>query len=678
MRNTLTITVAVCILLPICVEGQTSQEGKVELQYVEGGGGIISESPGRDSGWVMAGSGPLFNYGEPHYLDMDFMKSASWSVDDEGLATASLRLKSAGAKTISVFFSSLHLVGGAKLLICDKGGQEQSAYTGSMLSKVKGELLTQVIAGEELIIKCKGDSSEVKTSVIHISHLVHGTRDLFGLENGLREDDCLVDVACSGGDEWRDQIRSVVMFLREDGNGCTGVLMNNCSNDYTPYVHIANHCFAGYPSDPDNWVFYFNYEKPGCGTGAASLSQSITGAASVASDYSGDFHLLLLNQSPPASYHPYYAGWDNSGDVPTNGAFIGHPLTLEKKIGLFSSVTSASYPEPGFNKPVWYADIDEGGIEGGSSGSPMFDQNKRMVGHVMDGDVGCSGQRQIIGPKFSSNWEGANAANGLKDWLDPLGYECSPCDGRYPELKVKVKMFLQGPFDMGSGLMSADLAAGSYLPLTEPYTGLSYTHEHDGGGETTTAGVLAASGSAAIVDWVVVELRRATAPYDVFATRSALLRRDGVVADVDGSTDGVTFHDMPTSNYRVAVHHRNHLGVMTDGSYDLVVAEVDFSDAGGPALYGTDAAQVTGGVRCLWMGDVTGDGVVKYTGVGNDRDAILLVIGSNPSNTINGYYSEDTDLDGTVRYAVSPDDHTRILNDVLGGLPTATRDEQLP
>ncbi|MDX9751924.1 MAG: hypothetical protein RBT71_12650, partial [Flavobacteriales bacterium] len=385
MRNTLTVILTVCVLLPVGVQGQASLKGEAGTRYAEEGVGFISVSPLIADESVMVGSGPLFKYGEPRYLDLDFMTTASWVVDVDGLATASLRIKSAGARTLSVFFSSLHLLGDVKLLVCDRNGQQQAVYTASTQFKAKEELLTQVVAGDELVIKCQGNLTEVENSIIHISHLVHGTFDLFGGEKGLRDDDCLVDVACSTGDGWRDQIRSVVMFLREDGNGCTGVLMNNCSNDYTPYVHIANHCFAGPPSDPDNWVFYFNYEKPGCGTGIAPLSQSITGAESIASDYSGDFRLLLLNQSPPASYHPYYVGWDNSGDVPMSGAFIGHPLTLEKKIGLFSSVTSASYPQPGFNKPVWYADIDEGGIEWGSSGSPMLDQNKRMIGHVMDG-----------------------------------------------------------------------------------------------------------------------------------------------------------------------------------------------------------------------------------------------------------------------------------------------------
>lgn len=618
----------------------------------------------------------FFKYGLPQHVDLDFMQAASW-VDVDGIWYGRLVVKCEGATSLNLFFSSLVLTGEATLEVLDSGGVGRGEYDHTAPIGSDGKLQTAVIPGGEVFVEFQGTADERETSVIQVESVVRGTLDLFSKGKDKRDNDCFVDVTCPEGDDWVDQRRSVVMFLHESGNGCTGVLLNNTSGDFTPYVHIANHCFAGPPSDPDNWVFYFNYERPGCGSGVPPMGQSITGARSIASDYAGDFHLLELSQAPPPSYHAYYAGWDRSGDTPTDGAFIGHPLTLEKKIGLYSSVTTGNYPYSGFNKPVWYADIDVGGIQGGSSGSPMFDENKRMVGHAMDGDVGCDGERQLIAPKLASNWEGVNSGNGLKDWLDPQSTNVSDLDGAYPEIRVQVKVLLQGAYDSGSGLMRADLAASSYLPLTEPYTGYGYGHEHTGGGESTTSAVLGATGNGAIVDWVVIELRQETAPYAVFATRSALLRRDGVIAEVDGTTDGIAFANMPTSTYRVAVRHRNHLGIMTAAAYDLATTEVDFSDAGGPALFGTDAAYITGSARCLWMGDANMDGVVKYTGTANDRDAILLSLAGDPIASLTGYYREDVNIDGTVKYTGSGNDRDPILL-VLGSVPTTTKTEQLP
>ena len=493
--------------------------------------------------------------------------------------------------------------------------------------------------------------------------------------------DCFVDVACSLADDWRSQVRSVVFFLREDGGSCTGVLLNNTAEDYTPYVQIANHCYAG---NPANWVYYFNYEKPGCGTGVAPMNQTITGAQLIAADYDGDFSLLQLNSTPPPSYHPYYAGWDNSGNIPSDGAFIGHPITAYppafaavKKIGTWSTAVTGAYP--GHTKPAWVADITQGEIIYGSSGSPMLDANMRVIGAVVDGDIGCDGTRQIIAPKFSENWNGSSSSNRLKDWLDPNHTGASTLNGKNLEIKVKVKLYLQGAYDQISGLMRADLD----VPVTEPYTASGYTHHLNGGGETTTTSVLTAMGNARIVDWVVIELRETTTPYEVVATRSALLRRDGLVAALDGSLTGVLFDDLPAFSYRIAIRHRNHLGVMTNSPHDLLATTItestlDFSTNSGVSLYGTEPTTNSGLIQCLWMGDVTADGTVKYTGSGNDRDPILALLGGNPNSTTSGYFWEDTNLDGIVKYSGVQNDRDPILIVLNSYDSNATRNAQLP
>lgn len=81
----------------------------------------------------------------------------------------------------------------------------------------------------------------------------------------------------------------------------------------------------------------------------------------------------------------------------------------------------------------------------------------------------------------------------------------------------------------------------------------------------------------------------------------------------------------------------------------------------------------------LWCGDVSFDGVVKYTGVGNDRDPIISAIGGTvPTATIIGYHSEDVNLDGTVKYTGANNDRDPILQTIGGTVPTAIRVEQVP
>lgn len=249
-----------------------------------------------------------------------------------------------------------------------------------------------------------------------------------------------------------------------------------------------------------------------------------------------------------------------------------------------------------------------------------------------------------------------------------------------PNAAIRLKAFLSGAYDPSIGLMNDALRGLPTFPLTEPYTLSGYTHV-GGGGEVIPPMVLDLSGPDAIVDWVVLELRNISDPSTVVATRSALIQRDGDVVGLDG-VSAVLFTAI-SGSYHVAVRHRNHLGAMTLGGVALGLTPVELDlRAIGTSTYGTDAqVEVPGAVpaMALWAGDVTFDGVLKYTGQDNDRDNILSVIGGSvPSNTMAGYLVEDVNLDGTVKYTGQDNDRDPILQNVGGIVPTDTREEQIP
>ncbi|HMQ75169.1 MAG TPA: hypothetical protein PKE21_01590 [Flavobacteriales bacterium] len=241
---------------------------------------------------------------------------------------------------------------------------------------------------------------------------------------------------------------------------------------------------------------------------------------------------------------------------------------------------------------------------------------------------------------------------------------------------LALKVLLEGPYDIGTGLMADPLRALGLLPFNEPYTAMGHAPS---GALSTAPGVLAVSGPDAIVDWVLVELRDPVQPAVVVDARSALLQRDGDVVDVDGSSP-VLFCDQDDVPFKVAVRHRNHLGVMTAADHVLsgIPLSIDLS-LGTTAVFGTGARHTVGGVELLWQGNVRYDGVVKYTGTNNDRDPILVRIGGLvPTATLNGYWPEDVNMDGTVKYAGAGNDRDRVLLTIGGSVPTATRPQQLP
>jgi len=191
---------------------------------------------------------------------------------------------------------------------------------------------------------------------------------------------------------------------------------------------------------------------------------------------------------------------------------------------------------------------------------------------------------------------------------------------------------------------------------------------------------LTTAGDNAVVDWVLVELRDAVAPSTIVATRAALLQRDGDVVDING-TSPIALLAASSNNYLLAVRHRNHMGCMIASPVGLstnLLTGVDFTDPLLPT-YGSEARKIIGTTAVLWAGNALTDAQVKYTGSANDRDPLLISVGSTtPNNTVAGYLGTDANLDGVVKYTGSGNDRDPILINVGSTTPNNVRLEQLP
>ena len=247
-------------------------------------------------------------------------------------------------------------------------------------------------------------------------------------------------------------------------------------------------------------------------------------------------------------------------------------------------------------------------------------------------------------------------------------------------VRLDVAVALEGAMIPALGLMRDDLRVAGLLPSLEPYTGLGFS-SYPFGGETVFPTVLQRSDDQAPVDWVLVELRSAVDPSVIVDSHAGLVTRDLHVVGNDG-TSPLSFRAAP-GNYYVSVRHRNHLGCMTASPIALGTASVNavsFVDPSTPT-YGTNARKdVNGGAtKALWMGNVVNNGNLKYTGSGNDRDPILLRVGSTlPTNVVSGYHVEDCNMDGNVKYTGSGNDRDPILINIGSTTPNNVRTQQLP
>ncbi|HRF80734.1 MAG TPA: S8 family serine peptidase [Flavobacteriales bacterium] len=244
-------------------------------------------------------------------------------------------------------------------------------------------------------------------------------------------------------------------------------------------------------------------------------------------------------------------------------------------------------------------------------------------------------------------------------------------------VQVSARVFLAGAYT--GTQMSDALRAGGLIPTQEPYTAAGWA-QVDGGGETIGSGVLNVTGANAITDWVRLELRQASTPATIVATRQALVQRDGDIVSAADGVSPVSF-DAPPGQYHIAVRHRNHLGCMTAAPVQLSGTSTTLDlTLTGTAIYGTNGRNNVNGAMVLWPGDVNRSGSVLYTGEGNDRDLVLQAIGGTvPTNSLNNVYDpRDVNLDGSVIYTGSGNDRDMILQTIGGTVPTAVRNQQLP
>lgn len=246
-------------------------------------------------------------------------------------------------------------------------------------------------------------------------------------------------------------------------------------------------------------------------------------------------------------------------------------------------------------------------------------------------------------------------------------------------ITISPKVFLDGPYVTADGLMHDSLRSQGLIPSTEPYTAAPFSKpnilDSNPAEHQVTSAVLAVTGNNAIVDWVFVELRSASNPSTIVATKRALVQRDG---DVVSSVDGVSpiyFSQNAPGNYYVSIKHRNHLGVMTLTALPLVLSSttVDFTTTA-PVYYHVAAPPITnaqrkviGSVTLLWAGDANSNKNVKYNGLANDKQEILNAVGvGTPNNTVAGYRLEDVNMDGIIRYNNTDNDKNYILNFPVG------------
>jgi len=398
-----------------------------------------------------SGSGGRFQYGVELAVGLGLEDSGRWdTVPETGELVWRLELVSPGAFSLGVVFQRFDVPRGAQVFLYHPLRRDVlGAYTESTENE-NGVLAVQPLRGDRVVIEYVEPPGTLVRPELVVGTLVYDYLDVLArmTRDDLLAAGCLVDVNCPIGSTHQD-IKRAVIWMCGGGGCCSGSILNNTAEDQTPYMMTAEHC-----GNMTNGVFVFDYERTGCAAGASSQSKSLSGATqlAVASQYDGQ--LYRLNQAIPADYEPFFAGWSLA--TPTAGPAFGisHPSGFPKKIQVDWQVPSAIATR-------WNVEYDIGAVQPGSSGSPLFDRNERVIGSCSTGAGGCSA--------FSNygRFDRFYSSKGLATWLDPLGWGLSGIDGFDPILPYAK------PYN----------GAGTNLfvttSLTEPRLGTTWTAQID-------------------------------------------------------------------------------------------------------------------------------------------------------------------------------------------------------
>ena len=381
--------------------------------------------------------------------------SGKWTVYPDGSRLWRFKVKAEAARGLSFYFDRFAIPEGSVLFSYNQStGFVEGPHYANENTETEA-YATAIVPGDEIVLEYYQPSTVSGEPIIEIGHIGYFFRGVEFLEKNAGDfgasDPCQVNVNCSEGNNWKDQKRSAVKIILVEGNSaglCSGAMINNTSQDCKNYLLTAQHCGAGASaSNLGQWIFYFNFEAPSCPdpssannlddqTKTGCVRRAASGSSSVVSQ--SDFQLLELNGTIPAAYNVYYAGWNRGAAGSPSGVSIHHPSGDIKKISTYSSTLSSSTWNNGTAnahwRVTWVATTNGHGVtEGGSSGSPIFDNNKRIVGDLSGGSSFCNATNQpdLYG-KFSYSWESAGASNDrrLRPWLDPAGTNPTTLDGK--------------------------------------------------------------------------------------------------------------------------------------------------------------------------------------------------------------------------------------------------------
>jgi lysyl endopeptidase len=368
-------------------------------------------------------------------FDTDFtLADGSWD-DTPGGRFWSMSFHSKGALSLNFVFNDFFLPKGAELYIAN---EEKTMLYGPVLNEnntKEGYFLTDLVEGDKVTVYLYEPEEQKGESKLTIKRIVHAYRNNSEMTNGNlgASEGCNNNVDCFQARDLESD--AVALILLANGTEwCSGSLLMTSDQSYRPYFLSAFHCIdietkdgtvsPNELSSAQNWLFKFQYKTTSCTSTSATAGVTYNGAMFRAGWDVTDFLLMEMASSPLGNNAISWLGWDRSVNTPTSGYGIHHPAGDVMKISFENNpfqITSW-----GGVDSHWRVSFDDGVVQHGSSGSPILNQNNRVVGQLHGnrtywGGPYCNSPIGEYG-RFNLSWAGGGTpATRLSNWLNPCG-----------------------------------------------------------------------------------------------------------------------------------------------------------------------------------------------------------------------------------------------------------------
>lgn len=337
----------------------------------------------------------------------------------DGRAVWSLSIRSVGARRVRLHFVDLDLDGTAMTVFGETAAR--TIVRGPWHDQGRGgegDLWTSSVPGELIHVEIVGDAAaRPRGRIVEVAHIDRDPADLLVEDGGTNGDDvfpCHVDASCATMNMAARKATGRMSFV-SGGNVavCTGTLLQDLDGMTSmPYFITAAHC-VNTQSEVASLEVIWNFERYSCGgflPDPDDLPRN-EGGTLLVTNSENDMSFIRLDGGLVADA---VAGWTTETSL-DNAFGVHHPGGSFKRWVALDSVGFC----PGClcldGDDFDYYSMDQGLVEGGSSGSGVFNGNGQLAGQLYGRcsefsdpeDMDCSNidSYWAVYGEFESTWQ---------------------------------------------------------------------------------------------------------------------------------------------------------------------------------------------------------------------------------------------------------------------------------